>query len=125
MLFNVFFLAVVCFIVADARRLNRFFLDDDSDIQKRSYARQVCTNVMKEEVVSTSTLLNKAGSFYPDEVRKLSCRTENERASVVSDSSIICKTKERSIYVFEFNDKGHVVNLHKVKVPEDCVAYKM
>ena len=125
MMLKVFFLAVVCFMVADARRLTRFFWDDDSDIQKRSYARQVCTNVMKEEVVSTSTLLNKVGSFYPDEVRKLSCKTENELAAGVSDSSIICKTKKRSIDVFEFNDKGHVLNLHKVVVPEDCVAYKI
>ena len=96
-----------------------------SDIQKRSYARQVCTNVMKEEVVSASTLLNRIGSFYPNEVRKLSCKTENEQAAGVGDSSIICKTKKRIIDIFEFNDKGDVLNLHRVAVPEDCVAYKI
>ena len=106
------------------RKLN-YFNVIFSDIQKRSYARQVCTNVMKEEVVSTSTLLNKVGSFYPDKVRKLSCMPENELAAGVSDSSIICKTKERIIDVLEFSDKGDVLNLHKVVVPEDCVAYKI
>ena len=32
-MFKVFFLVVVCFTVADARRLNRFFWDDDSIVQ--------------------------------------------------------------------------------------------
>ena len=37
MMFKVFFLAVVCFIVADARRLNRFFWDDDSIVEHFNY----------------------------------------------------------------------------------------
>ena len=43
MMFKVF-LAVACFIVADARRLNRFFWDDDSDfdLSKRSDTNDLC-----------------------------------------------------------------------------------
>ena len=124
-MFKVILLAVAFFNITDARRLDSLYQSNKSDNQKRWYASQVCTNVMKEEVVRTSTLLNKVGSFYPDEVRKLSCKTENELAAGVSDSSIICKTKKRVIDVLELNDKGYVLNLHQVVVPQDCVAYKI
>ncbi len=101
-----------------------FFSDD---VEKRSYSslRQVCQDVMKEEVVRTSTLMNTPGNFFPETITTLRCITENRHASGVSDSSIICKTKEREINVVEADENGIPIDLPKVKVPMDCVAYRI
>ncbi|CAB4007180.1 Hypothetical predicted protein, partial [Paramuricea clavata] len=99
------------------------------DNTKRSYHQQVCKDVIVEKWVSTSTLIKKDQLSYPhlfpQNILKISCKTEGKQASGVSDSSIICKTKEKQIVVVEFNDKGVGIAVHNPKVPTDCVAYKI
>jgi hypothetical protein len=95
-----------------------------SDVQKRSYPRPVCHEVVKEEFVSTNILVNKSGTFYPYTIQQISCKTEGGQAPGVSDSSIVCKTKEKIIEVFEL-DGSKIIDLKQVKVPVGCVAYKI
>jgi hypothetical protein len=88
----------------------------------------VCKDVIVEEWVRTSTLIKKDQLSYPhlfpQNILKISCKTEGKQASGVSDSSVICKTKKKQINVVEFNNQGVGIALHNPKVPTDCVAYK-
>ena len=97
------------------------------DVEKRSPLsfRQVCQDLKIEQVVSTSTFINKRGHLYPDKIRKVRCMTENQDAKGVTDSSIICKTKESYIDVFEIDDNGIAIDIHNIRVPVDCIAYKV
>jgi hypothetical protein len=82
-----------------------------------------------EEWVSTSTLIKNYLSYparlSPHKILKIRCKTEGKQASGVSDSNIICKTKEKQIDVVESNDQNVAIAVHNPKVPTDCVAYKI
>ena len=89
----------------------------------------MCKDVIVEEWVSTSTLIKKDQLSYPhlfpQNILKISCKTEGKQASGVSDSSVICKTKKKQIDVVESNDQNVAIAVHNPKVPTDCVAYKI
>ena len=90
----------------------------------------MCKDVIVEEWVSTSTLiknnqLSYPASLFPQNILKISCKTEGKQAGGISDSSVICKTKKQKINVVEFNNERVGIALHNPEVPTDCVAYKI
>ena len=70
-------------------------------------------------------MVKSAWNLFPDGIHTVHCNNDGGDAKGVTDPSIICKTKKKTLEIAEYDDKGKLMNKRYAKVPVDCVAHKI